>query len=267
MDRVTTYAALDEVASADLNAIQDNALGIAQVTGRWVTRPTLRSTGNGDVVVGATAGLILGTSTVLPAKGETTVSGGTLSVNAWHYVYAYNSSGAIAYEVSTTVPDSHLRHKAGDTTRAYVGCARSANSTSAFMPFVMHGGRYVYQLSALASWPARWGNGTDTGAWVDQSLAYGVPPTSRLADLHLFASNSQTGYIVAIGLRTTGDTADSRILSARAVASGTVLEVEVTLPWVLTSSQHVEYRVYNSGSDGANEDAWVEVVGFTEPLP
>lgn len=165
MDRVQTLSdGSVPTAAGFFNPLQDRILGIAQMAGTWVTRPTLRAAGTAitDVYVGATAGLVIGTTTVLPAKTETALSG-TLAANTWYYVYGYNSGGAIAYEISTTAPDEHLRHKSGDASRAYVGCFRTRFSTASVIPFRMEKGRYHWRWSKASDFGSV--SGTPTEMW------------------------------------------------------------------------------------------------------
>lgn len=145
MDRYNTGAPGAVVPSAGWNDIQDRALGIAQVPGAWVDghRPAMFMPGDNTIVIAATPGLCLG-GVVLPAKAQTTLTvGGTLTNPAWYYVYAYNNAGAIAYEASTTAPDSSFLYKSGDSTRRYVGPAH-ANSTSTFDAARMQRGEFAY---------------------------------------------------------------------------------------------------------------------------
>jgi hypothetical protein len=148
MDRLHSFASLDEVTSAFLNGSQDNALGIAQVSGTWVggRRPTLFASGNANAVIGSTPGLILGTSTVLPASAGATINtGGAMTSATWYYVYANNTGGAIGFELSTTAPDGNLQFMTGNTAKVYVG-ALYANSTTTFVPVNMVNGVYRYRV-------------------------------------------------------------------------------------------------------------------------
>jgi hypothetical protein len=160
MDRVVTAVAGAQVHAADINSIQDNALGIAQFKYAWWGRPpTLQSLSTTSINIGACEGLLLD-GVGLTATGSTNLAAGSgtfpaMANNTWYYVYAYNNSGAVGYEVSTGVPDSSLTLKSGDPTRRYVGCFRSDGSAHV-VPFAMSSGRYVYRYGTLPG-----GAGTD----------------------------------------------------------------------------------------------------------
>lgn len=259
MDRVNTYGLNSPVASAELNDIQDTALGIAQMAGTWVTRPALYATGTtiSDVFVGPTAGLVIGTTTVLPAQVETALSG-TLAANTWYYVYGYNSSGAIAYEVSTTAPDAHLRHKTSDTSRAYVGCIRTRFASAAVIPFRMERGVYRWRWSKGADYSSYAGTPSEMWLFADQFTSGAgaankvvspkpggvpmLPPHARMLALRGACFGNTAS---ALDLGTGGDTGDRWAVfqpgSAGQFTDWQSLDIEVD------ASQQVRYAVAHSG--------------------
>ncbi len=219
MDAVHTYAAGDEVASADLNNIQAQAASLYQVAWGWRgRRPTLVCDG-ANVTVGAHGGAIVGTSqstaALLPAAGSTNVTLGTPANNTWYYVYAYNSgtyaAPAITYEKSTTAPDTTRSYKTGAATHIYVGCFRTDGAGA---PFAYHmvDGHYVYRWSVetlAAAWLLLL-SGTETGpTYEDVDCSGFVPPTARIADIRFDMDGSSYGEKVS--LRTTNDTSGASL--------------------------------------------------------
>lgn len=219
MDLVHTYAAGDQVASADLNNIQSQAASLYQVAWSWRgRRPTLEYDGT-NLTVGAHNGCAMGTTQAgavfVPDNTAATVSTPGLSTTTWYYVYAYNDAGSCNYEFSTTAPDAAAAraYKAGDQTRAYVGCFRTDSVSPDPLPFFMVDGQYTYRWSKMTL-PASFLlllNGTavsPTYAAVDASLF--VPPTARVLDLQFVMVGSAYGDTVA--LRTNGDTTGASLL-------------------------------------------------------
>jgi hypothetical protein len=123
----------------------------------------------------------------------------TLSASTMHHVYAFNNSGALGFEVSTTAPAatsffSTARSKAGDTSRRYVGSFRTGASSQIFR-FVMTEGRvrYLEQTNASPFRALAAGNAT---ARTSVSLAGLVAPTARLVVVRLAEVG---GAVVSIG--------------------------------------------------------------------
>lgn len=274
MDRVNTYGLNSPVASSELNSIQDNALGIAQMAGTWVTRPALYATGTAvtDVYVGATAGLVIGTTTVLPAQVETALSG-TLAANTWYYVYGYNSSGAIAYEVSTTAPDAYLRHKTGDASRTYVGCFRTRFASASVIPFRMERGVYRWRWSKGFDYSSYAGTPSEMWLFADQFTGNvaatnkvvspkpgGVPmlpPHARMLALRGACLGNTSS---ALDLGTGGDTGDRWAVfqpgNTTQFTDWQSFDIEVD------ASQQVRYAVAHSG----NFNVAIAFHGFSENI-
>lgn len=211
MDHVHTYAAGDEVASADLNNIQTQAASLYQVAWSWRgRRPTLACDGS-SVVVGAHQGCAMGTTQAdavfVADSTATTIALSGLSSNVWYYVYAYDDGGACAYETVTgagAVPDDSLAFKASDSTRAYVGCFWATGATTA-RPFAMIGGRYVYGADNPASIIAL--SGGSAGTFTDVDLTALLPPHAQLAQLYAIvgaASSTDNALIRPNGSSNTG---------------------------------------------------------------
>lgn len=208
MDHVHTYAAGDEVASADLNDIQTQAASLYQVAWSWRgRRPTLVCDG-ANVIVGAHQGCSMGTSqaTALFVADNTaaTIALSGLSSNVWYYVYAYDDAGACIYETVTTAPDASRSYKSGDQTRAYVGCFWATGATTA-RPFRMIDGRYTYGADNPASIIAL--SGGSAGTFTDVDLTALLPPHAQLAQLYAIvgaASSTDNALIRPNGSSNTG---------------------------------------------------------------
>lgn len=70
---------------------------------------------------------------------------GALAADTRYWVYGYESGGVLAYERSTTAPDSRLQYKTGDKSRVYI----TTFVTSAFMVpvgYTQSGRVYTYEL-------------------------------------------------------------------------------------------------------------------------
>lgn len=255
MDRVHSWAAGEQVASADLNNIQDEAASLYQVAWTWRgRRPTLSCTG-ANLVVGEHTGVGVGATqaaaVLVAACAETTLNLSGLTPSAWYYLYAYDDAGACGYEWSTTVPDGGLAYKTGDQTRAYVGCFYATGAALA-LPFRMVGGRYTYRISAvaLASLTAYY-DATASATYIDLSLATFMPPHSRTARLRVNVAVVTTATWAG---RTNGDT--TAAWESPFVPANTTLEFLVELE--TDSAQVIEHK---SATDTSET---IYVVGFDE---
>lgn len=254
MDAVHTYAAGDEVASADLNNIQAQAASLYQVAWGWRgRRPTLTCDGS-NIIIGAHEGVCVGTSQatgrlLADAAAETMALSGLSA--GWYYVYAYYDSPATIYEWSTTAPDASLSYKTGDKTKAYVGCFYALTATTA-LPFRMIGGRYTYRASAVAAASLQaYYDATASATYIDLSLATFMPPHSRTARLRVLLAVITTATWAG---RTNGDT--TAAWETQFLAANTSQEFHVELE--TDSSQVIEHK---SAADAAET---VYMVGFDE---
>ena len=234
MIRVATYSPASQVLSADLNSIQDRAVGAVQVSGLFSGyRPVLSSTGGTNLVIGSHGGCGMGTSSataiVGTGAGSTIVLAG-LANNTWYYVYAYNSatfpSVTVAYEYNTTTPSASLTEKSTDSLRTYIGCFRTDGSANVIPFRSTRSGVYLYRWSKLA------GTRTDlqclcagtSGTFADVILRNAsavslIPPHARIAKL-LAQVNGAIGTFAQVC--TKGDTGDALDLPALLAAPGMV---------------------------------------------
>lgn len=203
MDAVHTYAAGDQVASADLNNIQAQAASLFHVSGSWRgRRPTLESDGV-DVVVGPHDGFAAGTTQAdavfVPAAGRTAVSLGTLASDTFYCVYARNNAGAVAYSVEAYTgnePNSALTHKNSGRSRVYVGTFLTNGGATPF-PFISIAGRVRYRVTTtLALAPTMASSGASV-AFADVDLAPWLPAHALYAHViaEVTGTLGQNGYI------------------------------------------------------------------------
>jgi hypothetical protein len=194
MQRVVTASALATLQSAHFNTIQDNALGIAQMNGRWIgDAPDLKVDGSNNILISPHLGIVLNDK-VLPAKTASYVTIASPAANTWYYVYAYDSAGTIAYEAVTTAPDATYRMwKTGQTKNyRYVGCVRSTPGASQkLVRSRYHNGRFFYDRSenfnsACTILAAGAGTTTRTGVMLTDFL----PPTVYNIAVDLRLSNA-----------------------------------------------------------------------------
>ncbi len=252
MDRVVTAASLDLLDSDDFNEIQDNALGIAQVLGLMVGGDRLSGAGGASISISRIRALVIGTG-VYSTSGETTVTLSGLSSNAWYYLYAYISSGSIAFELSTTVPDTALVFKNGDTSRRYCGCIY-ATAANAALPFRMCRGDYVYRSSIASGSTFRAITLGTASSFTDVDLTTWLPPHSRLANLSANIEYNSAGANLQI--RTDGDTTHYEEIQ---MVSSDQQKIYRDFCIETSGAQLIEYRV--TGGTGYAE---IFVKGFRE---
>jgi hypothetical protein len=205
MIRVRTYGPNSDVASADLNDIQDKALGIAQMNGVWIggIGPPLRVNGSTQLYIPASPGLVLNDK-VLPGRAahSATLSAGG-AANTWFYVYAWDNAGAIEYEVSTTVPvlsPGGFLFKTGQTKNyRYVGCFRSSTTVGQYVDCWTFNGTFHYDLGNQASFPFPLTAGTGTVRTVI-ALANYLPPHARQVRLRVRSAYSASAITTSVTL-------------------------------------------------------------------
>lgn len=254
MQRIYTYTPGSQVLSADLNALQDRAIGAVQASGAFFgPRPVLSSTGTTNLVIGASGGIAMGTgsSTAIVGTGPgSTITLSGLSNDTWYYVYAYNSatwpSVTVAYEYNTSVPDGALLIKNSDALRTYIGCFRTDSSGNA-LPFrSSRNGEYTYRISKVATAGFLVLNSGTAASPADVSLAGFVPPHARIAVL---AAEVAGTVGQRAKLYTKGDT-----LGYYPLAPGGVTQLEIETD----SAQAIQYE------KGTATSVSLYAVGFKE---
>jgi len=103
--------------------------------------------------------------------------------NTWYYIYAYSVAGAANFQISVTPPDQNNLYKQGGDSHRYIGSIRTS-SLALILKFYSNRGQYTYIDTAL-----QLVNGSSTTE-IGVALNSVVPPTSRLADLHITYTNN-----------------------------------------------------------------------------
>lgn len=216
-----------------------------------------------DVFVGPIATLVLGTKVLASAAAlEVPTPGGGLAAETWYYVYAYDSSGTLAVEASTTAPEASLTFKDGGTTHRYLGCFRTSTG-SVVLPFRSVNGRFTYRASAdnAAELQALLATSA-AGAATDVILARGgisgkelIPAHTRMARVQSSLSPSG-GEATAVYL-TKGDSALGSTIRQEH-QDGTQAQLEFAIE--TDSARTIQYTLALGGTGSLN----LRVVGFEE---
>jgi hypothetical protein len=259
LNKTYVYTALQGLANRT-RFLKDNKVDLTSGNYLWKggLPPSLRWISNTQIEVGACAGLIVNGVSHDSGLGATTLTP-TIASSTWYYVYAYDSSGTLTYEVTINAPDATLTHESTDATRRYIGCFRT-DDTAHVLPFRMHNRRYIY----------RWSARTDNTFW--QSLTAGastggtaiflldgvsatslLPPHARIAIVQLQTSNG-SGGIATASLTTNGDSGTGfQTVSDAGQYTSDVFEIE-------TDSNRELHYITSSASNHVN----VFVMGYVE---
>jgi hypothetical protein len=189
MDRVQTYAPLQEILDTELNAIQDDAAPVSGVNGLIMASFNVRCTNGTDLIIDSIDALTLGGSVGSDSSTATFTPGG-LSNNTHYYVYAHVSAGSIAYETSTTAPDNARIFKGGDTSRRYVCHIHTYSGAATIRQFTFQRGYYEFRFSAMSAAEAAAfvlvSAATSTGAvYTDIDLNGFVPSWAKFAKVRV----------------------------------------------------------------------------------
>lgn len=214
-----------------------------------------------DVFVGPIATLVLGSRVLSSAAAlEVPTPGGGLAAETWYYVYAYDSSGTLAVEASTTAPESSLTFKTSDTTRRYLGCFRTSTG-SVVLPFRSVNGRFLHRASWDTASELQALLATTGVSATDVILARGgtaskelIPPHTRMARVQ--STLSATGGEATATFLTKGDTPGTTIRQEH--ADGIQASMEFLIE--TDSARTVQYAL-TLGSTGS---LTLRVVGFEE---
>lgn len=210
--------------------------------------------GDGTVRVPPTGAILLEQSSsgsiLLSRTSEKSITPGALASNTWHYCYAYNNSGSLDFEVSTTAPNALRTTSSSDSTKRYIGCFPTDGS-GAPIPLRMSDGKYTYRTSAaaLSKFTAA-AVGVVPGSWTDVSLAALVAPHARLAELRIRYYGT-TVTVTDLLLRTKGDTTSNTSF----VTGGENIHLHFDIE--TDSSQVIQWQ-------GTNATAGIYVAGFRE---
>lgn len=201
--KIHTYSALDQVASADLNSIQENIIPAGEFSGimkgAWriysrsgtsivIEDPIVIQPGNGDEVT--------------YSGGTLTYSPGTLSNSTWYYLYAVDD-GTLTH--SSTGPTDLW-----GTTARYL-CSFYSDSTGSILPFFKQNGLVRYRISKVsASKFLLIASGVGAGGTGYNDLVNTlVPPHTRLGIYYCSIIATTAGAVgVSLRLRTKDDTSN-----------------------------------------------------------
>lgn len=193
----------------------------------------------------------------IPAEGKvmevtaTNTLSPSLSANTRYYIYAFNNSGSLGYEVTTTAPSLYrgsARQGGTGGARRYIGTILT-NASANILRFEHDGEFYAY-LAPTNVTPFRVLTSTATGtAAVQLSLASIIPPTTQKAR-GLLGINSAS--VITLGT--------SASIDVRTITSvGSMANNSLTLDLYTDTGQQMWYR-----GDLAGSDLNIEVVGFYE---
>lgn len=201
------------VPSAGIDAFQDAAAPASGVWGLALGGFDTYCLDGATIAIRAVASLTMGATGLVGALGTVAYTPTPLSNNAWHYVYAVVSAGAISYETSATAPDATGLFKTGDTSRRYVTCFHTYSGGTTIRCFNRTpSGRYIYRFTAMNSSEGSATNGalcvlqdsTTTGS-ATADLTGLVPPAAKIALLRATIKAGDGTHVGAMTLRPTGD--------------------------------------------------------------
>lgn len=252
MDRVTTYVNPSPVLSADLNTIQDNALGIAQLNGYTIgTLPRITTRATTIVDVSFCGPFVIGNKYVQPFAGGTS-NVGTLAVNSWYYVYAFDAGSGVAgieYN-STTVPDARLQYKNGTNTHLYLGCYRT-NAAGIVVHATYVNRQCLYDLSNRGSNSDIILNAGNSTAIAAVSCVNHLPPHARIliAEFQLRAL-TLTGAFAASVFKQLAGTVAQVVMNSPGASGGSWARYDHLITNVFTNSNRdIHYQVTNIAAD------------------
>lgn len=239
----------------------------ALLGGAMTGPPVLSCDGTGsNLVVGPCVVLIGGVA--LATTSDTTIntanleSGGSYAVSTWYYVYAYNASGSLAFQISTVAPNAQRVWKnSGIGTHRYIGCFRT-RSGGAPRAFRSERGHYTYRASAYAGSAAEQlaVNAVNLATRQTADLSAWLPPHARQARVIVIQNTSggaTPGHITE--LFTGADAAGGSIYCYATHLEPTVhhgVEIETT------SAQAFQYL--NTPQAGTTLTVSIQVSGFQE---
>jgi hypothetical protein len=258
--------------SAQVNQIQDAALGSAQAPYLLVGAPYMACENGSLIKVGGIQGIVLTGSPNANLQNVTELSftPSSLSNNTWYYVYAFDNAGTIGLGKTTSAPDNNLAVVQAANQR-YLGGFKT-NGSGGIYRFRATRGEYLWDITGETANAFRvLSNGAAT-SFTDVSLASFVPPHVRRVKIRAAYSpnfNSPSPTFGTASIRTKGGTGGTHPFSLLGTsldgATGrlaTSLDTDNQhLDMLTDSSQAIQYVV----SD-ANDRMDIHVLGFREGL-
>ena len=186
--------------------------------------------------------------------------GGSFANNTWYYVYAYVSSGALAFQITTTAPEASLVWKNGTTTHRYLRSFRT-NASGVIYRFRASGNNVTYRRSGHTTNAFSVLSASATASFTDVDCSVFVPPHARLARLwaNFQIADDADGQRQAL-FRTNGDSSSSFGLKTqdKVAQQDAMFEIE------LDSSRVFEYSIVDAASPTNAILLDVECMGYTE---
>jgi len=268
MQQVNDYELGEVLPSAEIDQIQDTALGIAQVPGLMVNPPYVYCDDGVNIKVGPIAGMMVSNNPneTLATSGESTITP-TLASSTMYALYAYNNGGAIGFQLpgyGTAPPDGALVFEDGDAAHHFLGVIKT-NGSGAIIPFVQHGRSVRYIRNTASNTELRVLGGTGEGSdisFTDVNCGTLVPAFARHVDLQVVWSPKRASGFELLSLRTNGiTTAGAELVLQNEGLYGSSQPADDVfsyfIPFVLDATQKLEYKV----SD-ADCVASIYVVGY-----
>ena len=191
--------------------------------------------------------LVLGSRLLVQSAPQVAVPLSGLALGTWAYLYAYDSAGTLAFEVSATAPDATLLWKSGGTSHRYLCSLRVLTATSV-VPFRRTGRLTRYMRDQVGAYTRVLTSG-GSGAFAAVPLQYlGVdvlPPHARMVELALQVSAGS-----------------GALLREKALRSGTIFfgagQHRETLQCTVGAGQTIEYSVSGGAALTLDVTGWEE---------
>lgn len=248
MQRVATYGFGNILPSADMDSIQDNVLGMAQVPGVMVGLPYVYCADGTNIIIGGVTGL---TTTANAndnlSSGEVTFTTSSLASHTRYYGFAHDNAGTLEYVIfdsGTATPAANLVFRASNTQYRYL-FTFSTNGSGHILPFRKVGNRVIYQRSASITSSSDFEptmSGTAT-TYTDVDLSAWLPPHSRLVVLE--GQFTVAAFGDTVDLITQGDTGSFTHQMRGNATSDILLR---TIEMVTSSTQKISYKVSSGAS-------------------
>lgn len=256
MERVNSFSVGEILTSADMNAIEDNTIGIAQCPYLITGARYIDCSDGATLKIGGVMGVVLPgfPNDNLNSSGvEISYGPGGLSASTHYYLYATKTAGVLAVSHTTTAPDSNLITIGAD--KRYLGSFRTKSDASIY-DFHMANGRYLFRSSKYSSALSLFlANGAGTSVtYALADLRPWIPPHCRLAILALgLTSNSSNQHAE---FRTATDGFDHAIRLQHSLANSDV--IYQVMDFVTGTAQDIYYKVSAGGSAEVVVLGWVE---------
>ena len=138
---------------------------------------------------------------------------GALAADTRYWVYGYESGGVLAYERSTTAPDSRLQYKTGDKSRVYI-TTFVTNDSMVPVGYTQSGRVYTYELFVPSTTEGGTAGGPHGNLVLNDAMITGF---ATALNLGIAVPNYARQAVVKAG--TVGFAASSRIVLSNRLSS------------------------------------------------